>query len=80
MIDQALPISKGFRLSSSIVLGLAQWCPRLLVVLKVADLDTREQYTTRERLRYCIEGLHLLGKKSDMALCAAELLSRAANT
>ncbi|KAF7188997.1 Regulatory protein alcR [Pseudocercospora fuligena] len=49
-------------------------------VYEVADMDVVASAKTRERLRYCIEGLHLLGKKSDMALCAAELLSRAATT
>ncbi|KAK4623531.1 Regulatory protein alcR [Fulvia fulva] len=34
---------------------------------------------SKERLQYCIDALSLLGKKSDMAMCAAELLSRYTN-
>lgn len=49
-------------------------------IYEIADLDVKRPMKTRERLRYCIDGLHLLGKKSDMALCAAELLSRAGAT
>ncbi|KAH9827116.1 Regulatory protein alcR [Teratosphaeria destructans] len=34
---------------------------------------------TRRRLQYCIDALWLLGKKSDMAMCAGSILQRVAN-
>ncbi|KAF2765062.1 hypothetical protein EJ03DRAFT_331328 [Teratosphaeria nubilosa] len=34
---------------------------------------------TRRRLQYCIDALWLLGKKSDMAMCAGNILQRVAN-
>ncbi|KAK5711160.1 hypothetical protein LTR15_012648 [Elasticomyces elasticus] len=37
-----------------------------------------ESCMVRERLRYCIGALSLLGKKSDMARCAAQVLQQAA--
>ncbi|EME45392.1 hypothetical protein DOTSEDRAFT_71199 [Dothistroma septosporum NZE10] len=38
--------------------------------------DLTAQTYSKERLQYCVDALSLLGKKSDMAMCAAELLSR----
>lgn len=47
------------------------------VLSHLGSSSTMEMCGMRQRLQYCIDALWLLGKKSDMALCAAQFLLQA---
>jgi hypothetical protein len=49
------------------------------VLSRGEPVATCKSLEARKRLQYCIDALWLLGKKSDMAMCAAQVLLQAVN-